>query len=37
MKPPALVITCEHGGNLIPAAYAELFEDLQALLETHRG
>lgn len=37
MKLPALVITCEHGGNLIPAPYARLFEDLQALLETHRG
>lgn len=37
MKLPALVITCEHGGNLIPAPYAGLFEDLQALLETHRG
>lgn len=37
MKSPALVITCEHGGNLIPAPYAELFLDQQALLETHRG
>ena len=34
---PALVITCEHGGNLIPAPYAALFEGQQALLETHRG
>lgn len=37
MKRPALVITCEHAGNLIPAPYAALFQDQQALLETHRG
>lgn len=33
----ALVITCEHGGNAIPAAYAELFTSHEALLGTHRG
>jgi predicted N-formylglutamate amidohydrolase len=37
MNRPALVITCEHGGNLIPVPYAALFHDQQALLETHRG
>ncbi len=31
------VVTCEHGGNRIPAAYAELFHECQALLSTHRG
>ena len=33
----ALVITCEHGGNEVPAAYAALFAGHQALLPTHRG
>lgn len=32
-----LVITCEHGGNRIPTAYAPLFRDWQRALETHRG
>lgn len=32
-----LVITCEHGGNRIPAAYRDLFTDHQALLATHCG
>ena len=31
------VITCEHGGNRIPAAYRTLFAFHQALLRTHRG
>ena len=31
------VITCEHGGNRIPAAYRDLFEPHQALLDSHRG
>ena len=31
-----LVISCEHGGNRIPAAYQALFHD-QALLDSHRG
>jgi predicted N-formylglutamate amidohydrolase len=31
------VVTCEHGGNRIPAAYAELFHEWQARLSTHRG
>ena len=33
----ALIITCEHGGNEVPAAYAPLFAGHQALLPTHRG
>ena len=33
----ALIITCEHGGNEVPAAYAPLFADHEALLQTHRG
>ena len=32
-----LVITCEHGGNRIPAPYRELFRGRQALLDSHRG
>ncbi len=33
----ALIITCEHGGNEVPAAYAPLFKGYEALLATHRG
>lgn len=33
----ALLITCEHGGNQVPAAYAPLFKGHEALLATHRG
>jgi predicted N-formylglutamate amidohydrolase len=32
-----LVITCEHGGNRIPAPYRGLFHAHHALLESHRG
>jgi len=31
------LVTCEHGGNLIPAPYRSLFRGYRALLETHRG
>jgi predicted N-formylglutamate amidohydrolase len=31
------LITCEHGGNRIPAKYRWLFERHRALLESHRG
>lgn len=31
------VVTCEHGGNRIPAAYADLFHGWQAHLSSHRG
>ncbi len=33
----SLVITCEHGGNRVPASYQHLFRDSLALLESHRG
>ena len=33
----ALIITCEHGGNDVPAAYAPLFKGHEVLLVTHRG
>ena len=31
------VISCEHGGNLIPATYAPFFNEAEAVLQTHRG
>jgi predicted N-formylglutamate amidohydrolase len=31
------VITCEHGGNQIPAPYLRLFREQRALLDSHRG
>ena len=31
------IITCEHGGNRIPAAYRSLFRGRRALLDSHRG
>lgn len=34
---PALVISCEHGGNEVPPAYTALFAGHEALLPTHRG
>lgn len=32
-----VVVTCEHGGNRIPAPYLPLFARSRALLATHRG
>ena len=32
-----LLITCEHGGNRIPARYQSLFADHRAVLASHRG
>lgn len=32
-----VIVTCEHGGNRIPAAWAHLFEGAEAVLESHRG
>ena len=37
VAPDALLVTCEHGGNRVPAAYRALMSELQALLPTHRG
>src|SRR5271168_919215 len=31
------IITCEHGGNRIPAPYRRLFRGQKALLDSHRG
>lgn len=33
----ALVLTCEHGGNAVPKAYATLFRGDAKVLATHRG
>ncbi|MGZ3253739.1 MAG: N-formylglutamate amidohydrolase [Burkholderiaceae bacterium] len=33
----AFIITCEHGGNRIPALYRPLFQSSRALLDSHRG
>jgi predicted N-formylglutamate amidohydrolase len=33
----AFLITCEHGGNRIPAPYRALFRGRRALLDSHRG
>src|SRR5688572_18373600 len=32
-----LLVSCEHGGNRVPAAYAPLFADAADVLATHRG
>ena len=35
--PDFLLISCEHGGNRVPAAYRHLFAGCGALLRSHRG
>lgn len=35
--PPQLLLTCEHAGNRVPAAFKELFLGHGALLDSHRG
>ena len=32
-----LILTCEHGGNKVPAEYKSLFKNSKELLKTHRG
>ena len=32
-----LIVSCEHGGREVPAAYAALFAGHEALLDSHRG
>lgn len=36
-RPVAFVVTCEHGGNAIPAEYAAAFRDAACVLDSHRG
>jgi predicted N-formylglutamate amidohydrolase len=35
--PPAIVVTCEHGGNEVPAEYAAAFRGAAKVLAGHRG
>ena len=35
--PPALVLSCEHGGNQVPPRWRQLFRDARAALDGHRG
>jgi len=37
LERPAFLISCEHGGNLVPVAYRALFAGAGELLESHRG
>ena len=37
MNVRCLVVSCEHGGREVPAAYAAFFTGQQALLDSHRG
>lgn len=37
MNGTTFIISCEHGGNTVPPAYAPLFAGHEALLQTHRG
>ena len=36
-KIDAFIVTCEHGGNRIPALYRPLFQGQRRLLDSHRG
>lgn len=36
-KSVAWILSCEHGGNQIPASYLPLFDNAEAVLKTHRG
>jgi predicted N-formylglutamate amidohydrolase len=37
MAKDAFLVTCEHGGNRVPAPYQALFRGRRALLDSHRG
>lgn len=37
MNSRVLIVTCEHGGNEVPPAFASLFDDHRSLLSSHRG
>jgi len=37
VKVDRVVVTCEHGGNRVPRAYAPLFRGARRLLASHRG
>ncbi len=37
LPPTTVLLTCEHGGNQVPADYRKLFAPHRELLKTHRG
>jgi len=37
LERPAILLSCEHGGNRVPGEYQGLFADAQPLLDSHRG
>ena len=37
MKTLALIVTCEHGGHVIPPPYRDLFKGRRNLLDSHNG
>ncbi|MCA9304217.1 MAG: N-formylglutamate amidohydrolase [Phycisphaerales bacterium] len=36
-RPTFVLLSCEHAGNEVPAAYTQLFQDAGGVLATHRG
>lgn len=36
-RPPAVILSCEHGGSQVPEAYAPLFRNKGRLLRSHRA
>ena len=36
-RPTTVLLTCEHGGNQVPATYRKLFSPHRELLNSHRG
>lgn len=36
-RKPAVIITCEHGGNKVPKSLRVLFENAKSVLQSHRG
>lgn len=34
---PGIIISCEHGGNQVPACLSDLFKDKYQMLQSHRG
>ena len=37
LSPPSVLVTCEHGGNRIPADVAPMFRHMRRTLTSHRG
>lgn len=37
MRRRRILVSCEHGGNVVPAPYAPLFAGAAAVLDSHRG